>query len=328
MLLSDACADYVNHITHERRLAKTTTVTGYASNLRQLLRWMDANGYPDPTLDAFNTPILRRYLYHLSGNNLRPRTIRGRFHPITGLGEFLKANGILEVNPTAALTMPKKDAARRTMVTEEEAFALLDATERLATPRKIALARAVFAILIFSGLRRTELLDLHVGDVNFSEKCLLVRNGKNSKSRMAYVGETCLAAIREWLIFRPKDAPHDYLFLSDRTRRLAELGLVRLFDTVKRCAGYAERAHIQPHSIRHQFASRLLAKGADIRAIQAALGHAHLSTTAIYLHLNEQQAKGVADIAEQRTGKEQETGKILRLPQDEQGRSKLRRRAV
>jgi len=326
MLLSDAITDYVNFITHERRLARTTTVTGYASNLRQLLRWLEANGYPDPTLDAFTTPVLRRYLYYLSGEGLRPRTIRGRFHPITGLGVFLVENGILEVNPTKALTMPKKDAARRTMVTEEEAFALLDAAERLPNARKVTLARAVFAILIFSGIRRSELLDLRVSDVNLSDKCLLVRNGKGSKSRMVYVGDTCLTAIREWLIIRPQNVSHDYLFLSDRTRRLAELGLVRLFDAVKRCAGFAERAHIQPHSIRHQFASRLLAKGADIRSIQSALGHAHLSTTAIYLHLNEQQAKQVADLAEQRT--EPEQGKILRLPQDEQGRSKLRRRAV
>ena len=325
MLLSDAIADYVNHITHERRLAKTTTVTGYACYLRQLLRWLESNGYPDPTLDAFTVPVLRRYLYFLSSEGLRPRTIRGRFHPITGLGAFLVENGILEANPTKALTMPKKDAARRTMVTEEEAFALLDATERLPNARKIALARAVFAILIFSGLRRTELLDLHVPDVNFSEKCLLVRSGKGEKSRKAYVGETCLAAVREWLIVRPKTAPHDYLFLSDRTRRLAELGLVKLFDAVKRIAGYAERTHIQPHSIRHQFASRLLAKGADVKSIQAALGHAHLSTTAIYLHLNEQQAKGVADLAEQR---QESQSKSSRLQTDERERSKLRRRAL
>jgi site-specific recombinase XerD len=326
VLLSDACADYVSHITHERRLARSTTVTGYASYLRQFLRWMEANGYPEPTLNDLSTPVLRRYLYYLSGEGLRPRTIRGRFHPITGLGAFLVENGILETNPTKALTMPKKDAARRTMVTEEEAFALLDACERLPNARKIALSRAVFAVFIFAGLRRSELLDLRVGDVNLSEKCLLVRNGKGNKSRMVYVGETCLTAIREWLTIRPQNVSHDYLFLSDRTRRLAELGLVKLFDAVKRCAGYAERAHIQPHSIRHQFASRLLAKGADIRSIQSALGHAHLSTTAIYLHLNEQQAKQVADLAEQRNASEP-TGKILHLPQTERERGRLRRRA-
>lgn len=326
MQLSDAIADYVNHITHERRLAKTTTVTGYASYLRQLLRWLEANGYPNPTLDAFTVPVLRRYLYYLSAEGLRPRTIRGRFHPITGLGAFLVENGILETNPSKALTMPKKDAARRTMVTEEEAFALLDACERLPNARKITLARAVFCIFVFGGLRRTELLDLRVGDVNLPEKRLLVRNGKGSKSRTVYLGERSLTAIREWLILRPKDVSHDYLFMADRSRRLAELGLVRLFDAVKRAAGFVERTHIQPHSIRHQFASRLLAKGADVKSIQAALGHAHLSTTAIYLHLSEQQAKGVADIAEQRG--EPEQGKVLRLPTSEKERSRLRRRAV
>lgn len=82
MLLSDLAQDYIAHITHERRLAKKTTVTGYANYLRHLLHWMEANGYPAPTLDAFTTPVLRRFLYFLSGKGLRPRSIRGYFHPI------------------------------------------------------------------------------------------------------------------------------------------------------------------------------------------------------------------------------------------------------
>ncbi len=327
MTLSDAITDYVNFITHERRLAKSTTVTQYASNLRQLLRWLEANGYPAPALDAFNVQTLRRYLYSISAEGRRPRTIRGRFHPIIGLGEFLVTNGILETNPAKALTMPKKDAARRTVVTEDEVRALLSAAERLPNPRKIALTRAVLSALIFGGLRRAELLDLRVSDVQLSEKYLLIRNGKNSKSRTVYIGETCLNALREWLTFRTKGLPHDYLFLADRSRRLSECGLKSLFDAVKACAGMAERAHILPHSIRHQFASRLLAKGADVKSIQAALGHAHLSTTAIYLHLNELQAKQIVDYAEL-TPQEPEQGKEKRLPQEEQGRSKLRRRAL
>jgi site-specific recombinase XerD len=292
--------------------------------LRQLLRWLKTNGYPDPALDAFNVQTLRRYLYSVSAEGRRPRTIRGRFHPIIGLGEFLVTNGVLETNPAKALTMPKKDAARRTVVTEEEVRALLDAAERLPNPRKIALTRAVLSVLIFAGLRRSEMLDLRVSDVHFSERCLLVRNGKGSKSRIAYIGETCLHALREWLTFRTKGLAHDYLFLADRSRRLSECGLKSLFDAVKACAGYAERAHIQPHSIRHQFASRLLAKGADVKSIQAALGHAHLSTTAIYLHLSELQAKQVVEYAELTPAPQEPQ----QTKQDEQGKSRLRRRAI
>ena len=75
MQLSDALADYVNHITHERRLAKTTTVTGYASNLRQLLCWLDINGYSAPPLDAFTMLVLRRSLYYLSGERYLCRDV-------------------------------------------------------------------------------------------------------------------------------------------------------------------------------------------------------------------------------------------------------------
>jgi site-specific recombinase XerD len=113
-------------------------------------------------------------------------------HPIIGLGAFLVENGVLEKNPAKALTMPKKDAAKRLLVTDTEVLQLLAACERQRNPRQVALSRALLSVLVYAGLRREELLSLHVTDVDFSEGSVLVRNGKGGKSRVVYVCEDCL----------------------------------------------------------------------------------------------------------------------------------------
>lgn len=328
MRLTDLMQDYVNCIKHERRLARKTTCVGYANYLHHLHVWLEENGYPDATLDAFTTPTLRRFLYFLSGRGLRPRTIRAYFHPIIGLGAYLVENKVLTENPAKALTMPKKDAAQRLLVSDEEVIQLLSACERQRVPRQVALSRALLSVLIYSGLRREELLCLHVGDINFSESSILVRSGKGSKSRTVYVCADCMTALREWMAFRPANCTHDYLWARDKSRRIYEYGLVSILDQVKVIAGLADHDNIKPHSLRHNYATRLMRNGADIRSIQAALGHAQMTTTAIYLHLSEQQVRQVAQLSALPTAqpKPKDPDSIIRLPQAEQkARSQMRR---
>src|ERR1043166_6504862 len=155
MKLYDAIRDYFQFIEHEQNVTSGTLET-YKSWLRHFHRWLESNGFPEPGLDAFNLPTLRRFLYELSGRKYRPRTIRGIFHPLRGLGEFLLTNGVITVNPAKQVTMPKMDAAERKTVSEEEIAALLQACERQRTPRQIALSRAMMAVFIYGGLRRNE----------------------------------------------------------------------------------------------------------------------------------------------------------------------------
>src|SRR5262249_33098732 len=150
----------------------TTTYTTYQHRLNHLLRWMPENGYPNPGLDAFALPTLRRYLYHLSGNGLRPRTIRLAFNALRSFGRFLVENGALAENPAAEITLPKLDAAQRLIVTDADVAALFDACERQYAPRQVALCRAVLSVLCYGGLRRAEVYNLRVDDVNLPEKSL------------------------------------------------------------------------------------------------------------------------------------------------------------
>ena len=196
-----------------------------------------------------------------------------------------------------ALTLPKKDAAKRLTVSNDEVAGLLDACARYRNQRRAALHSAVLHVLIFGGVRRAELCDLHLDDVNLSEKSLLVRCGKGSKSRKIYLPQNALNAVREYLPFRPKDCQHPYLFACDRKRRLWHTSLHTLLEDVKAVAGFAGRENIKPHSLRHWRATDLMRAGADLKSVSAFLGHTMLSTTSVYLHTSEEQCRGIAELS-------------------------------
>ena len=198
--------DYLSALRHEQGASKTTHKQ-YQAQLRHCHRWMTENGYPEPDLSDLTLPVLRRFLYFLSGKGLRPRTIRSYFCPLHSLGEFLIVNGALMDNPAKTLTLPKKDAAQRLTVSDDEVRELLLACQRQRNARRTALCHAVMSVLIFGGLRRAELCNLHLEDANLKEKSLLVRSGKGSKSRKVYIPDEAVIAIREWMALRWKDAP-------------------------------------------------------------------------------------------------------------------------
>jgi len=335
MNLYRAIEDYLLFIRHEQGVS-SATFKGYRAQLRHFHRWLIENGYPNPGITDYTTPVLRRFLHYLAGKELRPRTIRSYFHPLTGLGRFLMANSLLTENPAKGLTLPKNDAAQRLTVSDEEIRQLLIACERQRHPRRIALCRAVLAVLVYGGLRRQELCDLRVTDADMQEKSLLVRCGKGSKSRKVFLCDDAVTALKEWIALRPK-AKHDYLFAYDVNRRLCHKGLYTLIEDVKAIAGFAGRENIKPHSLRHAAATRLLRNGADIRSIQAFLGHTQLSTTAIYLHTDEERLRDVRSLtslspltpgtSQPQVSKApaQQQNEAVRLPQRDTRQSRLRR---
>ncbi len=296
LLYADAAKDYLNCIRYERGLSSRTCEM-YASWLHHYEKWLKENGSQQPTLSEFSTPVLRRFLYTLSARKYRPRTIRGVFYPLRGLGDFLVENGVLDKNPVRALAMPKNDAAERPLVSTEEIAALLDAIERQHNPRQTALSRGLLSTLIFTGIRAGELLDLEVSHVSISEGTLLVAHGKGEKSRQLFPPPECLSALSEWLRIREKECTHPYLWAEDRGRRVGYEGLRRILEEVKSIAGLRGRDNIKCHSLRHAFATRLMTHGAGIKAIQAALGHSDAQTTFRYLHLEEQQIRVMASLA-------------------------------
>ena len=263
MLLKDAAADYIKHARHSLGLTQSTCESYHAS-LRHFTRWLEANGYPSPDLSALSTPVLRRYLYAQSAAGKRPRTIRGLFHPIKALCVFLMAQGAMDSNPVTEIQLPQKDAPNRPIASDEECAALLAACERLRTPRRVALSRALFSVLVFTGLRAMEVLDLEVGDVAFDRKTITVRQGKGQEARTLYPTEATMTALREWMALRGKNVKTNYLFAFDINRRVAYSGLLGMLREIKLIAGFGDRSHIQPHALRRAFATRLMQNGASM----------------------------------------------------------------
>ena len=323
MKLSDCIADYLNHIRHERNLAATTCLH-YQCWLRAFTDWLAENGYPNAQLeDAFTLPVLRRYQYHKAKAGVRPRTVHSAFHALRGMGEFLVANGLIETNPTRLLTMPKKDAAVRLEVTDADVAALLEACERQRTTRQIALSRAVLSVLCYGGLRRSEACDLRLDDVNLTEKSLLVRSGKGSKSRKVFLCTDAVNALREWLFAREQDAKGDWLFMYDRSRRLHHTGIASLVETLKATADLRDNEAVKPHGLRHWCATNLLRNGANLRDVQQFLGHTELTTTARYLHSSEEQLRNIAELTALRSPTKSKSDNVIHLPaRKEENRSR------
>ncbi|HLK57240.1 MAG TPA: tyrosine-type recombinase/integrase [Chthonomonadaceae bacterium] len=301
--------EFLDYVKHERRLAQRTCYL-FGGNLRDFVGWLQDNGYKPPTTDHLQKPILRRFVQSLSKEGLRPRTIKGHVYPLRSFCDYLIATGRLpdEENPAAGLQTPKLDAANRPLITDKEIAQLLEGADRIADEERSALVRAVLAVLAYSGLRRAELLDLKMADVDLEEGGLLVRHGKGDKSRRVYVCYECLKAIREYLSVR-RATTHDYLFTYDSRRQLGEEGLRTLLKEARAAAGMRGATNILPHSLRHAFATRLLRNGAPLTDIQAALGHTSLQTTQLYLHTDEESQKQSAQLgslAQERARREQQ----------------------
>lgn len=293
MQFFQAIEAYIAYIKFQRRLSPNT-VAGYQAWLRNFERWLKENGYSEPTVHDLTTPVLMRFCQSMSERQKRPRTIRSAFSPIQSLGTFLVEQGVLSENPASKVKLPKKDAAIRQLVTDKEVAQLLDACERQRSTKEIALSRALLSVLVYGGLRRQELLDLYLSDVNLEDGSILVRCGKGSKSRKVFVHKDCVAALKEWIAIRPENVD-GYLWSYNQTRRISENKLKTTVETVKAIAGLRE-ARITPHALRHNCASRLMANGANLGAISNFLGHSNLSTTQIYLHVNEEQLRGIAEL--------------------------------
>jgi integrase/recombinase XerD len=292
-LLEDAIRDFLIYIRVQRGLTQSTQKT-YRCRLNAFLRWLKAHGHLIARVVSLNPTALTGYLHSLTQEHKRPRTIRANFAPIRSLANFLVETGILDTNPMDRVKLPQRDAAERKQVSDEEVEALIAACERL-PPKEVVLARAVLYVLIFAGLRRQELIDLKVGDVNDRERSILVRSGKGSKSRRIYVCGECIDALVQWLTIRPQVALED-LWAYGHVRSMHESKLKRILEHIKTAAGFQSRTHITPHALRHACASRMLKNGADIGAISAFLGHSSLLTTQIYLHVNEERLRDVADL--------------------------------
>jgi integrase/recombinase XerC len=286
---------FARYLETERR-ASAHTVRAYLADLSQYAAHLAALG------EAIvpSSPALVRAFVARAAADAGPASLGRKLSTLRSFYGFLVREGLAPANPARAVPSPRRPKRLPAALPEAEAAALVEAPpgDGPAALRD----RAMLELLYGSGLRVSELVGLDVDDVDLAAGLVRVL-GKRRKERIVPFGKAAAAALGRWLAEgRPalaravaSGAP---LFLNPRGGRLGVRSVARRLERAARAAGLAR--HVHPHVLRHSFATHLLGNGADLRGIQELLGHASLSTTQRYTHLDWKRLADVYDRAHPR----------------------------
>jgi integrase/recombinase XerC len=290
---------YIQYLQYERN-ASPHTVRNYHSDLLQFRDYL-AQGRPGAkvSLKSIDALRIRGFLAHLFEKERKKSSIARKLAAVRAFFKFLSREGTLVANPAATVSTPKVPHTLPRIMTEEEMNDFLDRIAQGAETGDPALVRdrAILELLYASGLRVSELVGLDLRHVNFGDGMVLVR-GKGNKERIVPFGSKAREAMEAYLPVREKvlhenKAHTAALFLNTRGGRLTTRSVDRLLKKYVRRLG--PNVKVSPHSLRHAFASHLLAEGADLRAIQEMLGHKSLATTQKYTQVSIKQLMDVYD---------------------------------
>ena len=296
------------------RGASIYTQRNYQQALAEFVSWYQEERKQAPLWDKLERDHFRSYLRFLGREELGRAAIQLRFSALRSFYKFLIRNGVLAASPIKNLALPKLPKRLPKFLTPEQMNELVLAPLKLVPPddgdggasaHKAALlvARRDMAILetIYScGLRISELCGLQASDLDPGERLVRVR-GKGKKERLVPIGETALAAIRDyWNLLPVAMAGNSPAFLSRPDKQKPISPRVLQLRLKKHLATAGLDPSLTPHKLRHSYATHLLDAGADLRSVQELLGHAHLATTQVYTHLTTERLKKAYDAAHPR----------------------------
>jgi len=288
-------AQYLDALRHQRRLSPAT-LTNYAHALKALFALLDKN-----TLESLDPAQVRRFVAVMHARGLAPRSLALMLSAWRGLYRWLVRHRGFGANPVLGVRAPKAPRALPKALSVEAAQRLLEGGA--STPQALRDA-AMFELLYSSGLRLGELIALDVDDgrLDLAQGEVTV-TGKGSKTRTVPVGAKARGALAAWMNARAQlAAPGERaLFVGGRGRRIAPTVVNARLRAWARGRGLTQRVH--PHMLRHSFASHVLQSSQDLRAVQELLGHASISTTQVYTHLDFQSLAKVYDAAHPRARK-------------------------
>ncbi len=283
--LDRGCDLYLEALRVERQLS-ARTVDAYGRDLCRLRSFLCARGRSDP---GGVTPVdLTDYLLDLARAGLKPRSRARALVAIRGLFRYLAAERLVDGDPSENLVAPRIGSKLPSVLGLDDVDRLLAAPEAAGSSPRAVRDSAMLATLYATGLRVSELVGLGVSDLNL--KGGFVRaTGKGRKTRLVPLGDVAAARLIVYLeVARPllgSRRPAEMgLFLTERARPMTRQGFWKLIRRYARGAGI--RREVSPHVLRHSFATHLVERGADLRAVQTMLGHADIATTQIYTHVS------------------------------------------
>jgi integrase/recombinase XerD len=274
---------FLEMLAAERGAARLTR-EAYRSDLVHCAAQLAKRGVP---LEEAASDDLRRYLSALARARFEPRTVARRLSALRQFYRFLVIEGARRDDPTASLDAPRLGRPLPKLLSEDEAQRLIAAAEAWDGAEGVRV-RAMVELLYGAGLRASELVGLPLAAAKRDPKVLIVR-GKGDKERMVPLGAPARAALAAYIevrdAFLENGKASPYLFPSHgREGHLTRRRCAQLLKTLALKAGL-DPARLSPHVLRHAFASHLLDHGADLRSVQAMLGHADVATTQIYTHV-------------------------------------------
>ena len=272
------------------------TCSNYCRDLKNFAHFLlerDVSRWPE-----VNYPLVSGYAAHRFRKGLKSRSIQRELSSIRSFYQHLIRQGVVKSNPAKDVRAPKSEQRLPKTCDTEQIEQLLHSGNSK-DPLFIR-DLAIFELIYSSGLRLAELLGIDLGDIDLAQKQLIV-TGKGNKTRYLPVGSKAINAIRRWLKIRSefsRDPGENALFLSKRGTRISARNVQsRLNRLIKQ---QSLQQNLSPHTLRHSFATHLLESSGDLRAVQELLGHADISTTQIYTHLDFQHLAKVYDAAHPR----------------------------
>jgi integrase/recombinase XerD len=285
--------DFLAYLEYERGLSRNT-LEAYRSDLLQLGDYLQRVGVD---VLAAQHEHLAGFLSELAAGvadrrPVAPATLQRKAACLRSFYRHLRRENVIDHDPTADLRAPRKSQKLPQVLTRGEVAQLLGAPK--GTDPSALRDRALLELMYACGLRASEAIDLEVGDVDLRHGVLRAR-GKGSKERLVPVGREAVTAVRTYLQRgRPELVglrEERRLFVNRRGGGLTRQGLYKIVQRHARSVGLADK--MSPHTLRHTFATHLLAGGCDLRAVQEMLGHADIATTQIYTHLSAERLKDV-----------------------------------
>jgi integrase/recombinase XerD len=278
---------YMNYLAVERGLARNT-LDAYGRDLARYLEFLEKDHVN--ALERITPAVVLRFLSYLKEAGLSPRSRARTLAALRTFHKFLVREKLTADNPTDQVVSPKSLSAL------PHTLSPLDVENLLTSPQgETPLARrdrAMLEIIYATGLRVSELVSLKLGDLQM-DVGYLTAFGKRSKQRIVPLGDAAIVSLREYLQYgRPgldRERGSHYLFLNRSGEGLTRQGFWKIIKRRGREAGI--RQSITPHTMRHSFATHLLENGADLRSVQAMLGHADISTTQIYTHVTRERLR-------------------------------------
>jgi integrase/recombinase XerC len=267
--------DFLRYLKTEKNVSPNTE-RGYLSDLEQLFDFLG-----ETDLSVVDHQVLRQFLAHLMKLKVRKSSIARKLSAIRSFFKYLNREGVLTKDPARLVATPRQEKRLPALLTVDDAQRLMEAAK--GDDDSGFRDRAVLETLYSTGVRAGELIGINHEDINRHDRLIRIR-GKGRKERIVPVGKRALEAIDAYSARRSGRASSSAVFTNASGKRLTARTVQRILGNYRKKLGLPQKA--SPHTLRHSFATHMLESGADLRAIQELLGHASLSTTQRYTHVN------------------------------------------